>query len=797
MVRTARSRPEDLATAWALLGCNPVRIPRSTLLGAVVLAACGQGSAGQSAPGTDSGTGTDGGPVEAGPSDAGREAETAAAEAGPSPLCLPHFSTGAPASTASCPPAPSSPDTLDALLGGIGLNRCFQLPAWESLFPDGPGDFRLPYFDTLHDTPMWAPSYARTLARDLDAAAGSSRPVSQLIAVAEARLGATITACDPGPSLAAMAGDKAPFAHAVEQLITTAGGAAATGPIESQAATLPAGLQQALVPIVNLLAQGPAVLKKYLGNYASQASQLALMPFVSLPNGAYPNLADATFQQAVSALDLSILSTYAAELTMAIESADLSRFTGTTGFAFSAQTPIGAIVIGDASAHTYLPTDPDLAGNILLLVDTGGNDTYRIPVGATTGQPAAVAIDLAGDDQYLYVEVPLASDTGLLPSDGSGRLAPQQGYGPASLSTAFRQGAGVLGVGLLYDAGGGRDHYRSLRGSQGFGTFGVGALYDDGGDDSYEGEAAVQGSGTFGLGILLDAAGNDTRTTFTLSQGYAFTGGVGLLQDLGGDDKYLADVGDPALGGTVIYYSPQLPGAGNSSLSQGCGEGMRDDTNSLYWSGGIGVLRDVSGADVYKGSVFAQGTGYWFGLGLLMDGSGDDRYDALWYTQGSAAHAAIGVLWDVAGDDQYEQTFAPKSGNLGTGHDFGNGFLFDMAGNDVMTGGGLSLGEGNDNGFGLLVDVGGVDTFNGSIGMATLDSSGTGGAANPTYGLFVKAGNQGGDGGADSFNGQANRNGTSWRNPAAADAGSVIGAGTDQPDGSVDLAGPADAGTGQ
>ena len=118
----------------------------------------------------------------------------------------------------------------------------------------------------------------------------------------------------------------------------------------------------------------------------------------------------------------------------------------------------------------------------------------------------------------------------------------------------------MLGVGLLFDYGGGKDHYQSLRVSQGFGAFGVGVLYDDGGDDTYEGEAAVQGSATFGIGILLDAAGDDTRSTFTLSQGYGFTGGVGLLDDLAGDDQYLANVGDPSLGGTVLYYSPQLPG---------------------------------------------------------------------------------------------------------------------------------------------------------------------------------------------------------------------------------------------
>jgi hypothetical protein len=771
-----------------------MRWSRGIVVGCGLLAACGQAGGGsQPAGGDDSGAALDAGAGEASVTDAARAGDAAtdgSKDAGPAPLCLPHYATGAPASASACPPAPSSPDTLDALLGSVGLTRCFQLPSWENLFPDLPGDFRMAWFDAIHDRPMWVPSFARSLAADLDAASVSTRPVSQLIAVAEARLGATIAACDPGPALGPTPGDTAPFAHAVEALVASAGGTPSKATLESQASAIPEALQEALVPIVNLLAQSAAAQKKYLGAHASEASQLALMPYVGLPNGAYPSLGDAAFQQAVAALDLSVMATYAAQLTVAIESADLPRFAGTKGFALSAQTPLGAIVIGDASAHTYLPSDPDLGENILLLVDTGGDDTYRIPVGATTHQPASVAIDLAGDDQYLYVEVPVPSDTGLLPSDGAGRLPPQQGYGPASLSTALRQGSGVLGVGLLYDLGGGKDHYRSLRGSQGFGTFGVGALYDDGGDDVYEGEAAVQGSATFGLGILLDAGGDDRRSTFTLSQGYAFTGGFGLLQDLGGNDQYLADVGDPASGGTPIYYSPQLPGAGNSTLSQGCGEGMRDDTNGLYWSGGVGVLRDTSGADAYTGSVFAQGTGYWFGVGLLLDGAGADRYDALWYTQGSAAHAAIGVLWDGAGDDLYEQMLTPKSGNLGTGHDFGEGFLIDMAGNDRMTGGGLSLGEGNDDGLGLLVDVGGTDSFQGTMGTATLDTSGTGGAARPTYGLFVKAGGAG-----DSYDGQTDRSGTTWRNPSGADAGTLVGAGVDQPDGSVDLTGSGDAGT--
>ena len=770
-----------------MLGAASVRIV-VFILGASLAVACGSGSAGSS-PSNDGGLEAGPSPMDSGPQDA---APASDAEAGTKKgTCLPKYTTGAPANAMACPPSPASQDTLDALLGSVGLGRCYHMPAWESLFPDGPNDFRVGYFDALHDTPLWTPSYAHALAADLDTAAASMRPVSEVLAAAAARIGVTLTACDPDASLEAPAGDTAPFAHAVERLVTTAGGKPDTSSIESQAAAIPMDLQQALVPIVNLLAQAPAVKQKYLGPYTAKAAQLALMPFVSLPNDLYPPLSDATFQKAVASMDTSVIGSYGAQLTMAIESANLARFAGLSGFSFSAPTPLGAIVVGDSSAHTYLPTDANLGGNVLLLVDTGGDDTYRVPAGGTDGQPAAVAIDLGGDDQYLYVEVPIPSDKGLLPSDADGRLTPQQGYGPASLSSTPRQGAGVLGVGLLYDYGGGKDHYRSLRVSQGLGAFGVGALYDDGGDDLYEGEAAVQGSASFGLGVLVDAGGNDTRSTFTQSQGFGFTGGAGVLEDLGGDDQYLVDVGDPTLGGTPIYYSPQLPAAGNSSLSQGTGEGLRDDTDSLYWSGGLGVLRDVSGGDVYTGSVFAQGTAYWFGIGLLSDGAGDDHYDALWYTQGSAAHGGLAFFSDASGDDAYQQRWTPKSGNLGCGHDFGAGVFLDLAGNDALTGGGLSLGEGNDQGFGLFVDVGGTDVFSGTPGMATVDTGS--GSTLSTYGLFVKTGPLAGDGGVDTINGMPAAGVTTWRNPPAADAGTLVGAGIDDPDGSVMLASP-DAG---
>src|SRR5437870_3451412 len=60
---------------------------------------------------------------------------------------------------------------------------------------------------------------------------------------------------------------------------------------------------------------------------------------------------------------------------------------------------------------------------IALLLDTGGNDTYRVPVGATTSLNhfAAVAVDLGGNDTYGYDEHRVSRDGTRLPSDEWGR----------------------------------------------------------------------------------------------------------------------------------------------------------------------------------------------------------------------------------------------------------------------------------------------------------------------------------------------------------------------------------------
>ena len=88
-------------------------------------------------------------------------------------------------------------------------------------------------------------------------------------------------------------------------------------------------------------------------------------------------------------------------------------------------------------------------------------------------------------------------------------------------------------------------------------------------------------------------------------------------------------------------------------MAQGAARGSR---TSL--AGGIGILRDDEGNDVYEAEMFAQGMGFYYGVGLLWDRAGDDRYRAVRYAQGNGVHEAAGILRDDSGNDRYELTFA-------------------------------------------------------------------------------------------------------------------------------------------
>jgi hypothetical protein len=340
---------------------------------------------------------------------------------------------------------------------------------------------------------------------------------------------------------------------------------------------------------------------------------------------------------------------------------------------FDFLTPIGRIVLAGTGNDTHGHSDA------AVLVDLGGNDRYTGAVGATTSLdlPVSIAIDCAGDDLYDPVAAPMPT-----------------------------QGAGILGAGVLIDAGG-NDTYRAGSHAQGLGLFGLGLLFDQEGDDSYSLTVAGQGAGYFGLGYLFDVSGNDRFYLHGDGQGYGGPGGVGVLANYAGEDQYVAEP-DATKTGRPDYHSE---GKTSISQAQGVGAGRRGDGSDGHnWAGGLGLLVDLLGNDTYEAGNFSIGLGYWYGTGLLYDGAGNDTYRSVYFTQGSGAHFCIGALIDEEGDDRHVLSGTGGAG-LAFGWDFAVALLIDKGGNDYYEALGNSLGRADIRSNALLIDIGGADTY--------------------------------------------------------------------------------------
>lgn len=245
----------------------------------------------------------------------------------------------------------------------------------------------------------------------------------------------------------------------------------------------------------------------------------------------------------------------------------------------------------------------------------------------------------------------------------------------------------------------GDDLYISRDISQGVGILGSGFLIDLGGDDQYFGKSSVQGIGLLGVGFILEGGGNDRYLAERYAQGVGFTKGIGGIIEVDGADYMLA-------GGK--YPDFRDPENATESNAQGFGYGLRPFYTSVGSSGGIGLVYDQNGNDVYINDYFGQGASYWYAFGALVDEAGNDIYISGRYSQGAGIHVSIGVLIDEKGNDHYVSTFGVGQG---LGHDFGIGVLVDSDGDDFYKGGVLVQGSGNETGIGILYDNKGNDKY--------------------------------------------------------------------------------------
>jgi hypothetical protein len=580
-----------------------------------------------------------------------------------------------------------------------------------------------PRLADLIDFPMGA---VEAIAGDIAGLDASPNSATAAIEASASTLGLSVSGVAQNYSYP---GSESKLTQAVSQLITQAGGTPNTTQLESDAQDVPQGFQDVAAPIISAAADALAArelaLQQAGWSASTQSEAFDGAPYFFLPGtsaqlAARPDLSDAATAGTYESFPVADFAQAAADLSATIEqaSAAASGASGWTGFTYVVDTPAGKVILGDAGDTVYDPTtNSALAGDIAVIIDAGGDDTYMLPVAAnqSVANGVAIAVDLNGADTYTYAEVSDPNDTNdILASDADGRQTPTGSLsfnnGPVSLSTVARQGTGRLGVGLLIDLGAKADTYRSLRMSQGAALFGVGVLFDDGGIDTYDAEALAQGAAIKGLGVLWDAAGDDDYRIWHAGQGFGTASGAGILNDAVGADSYEAVTGQTS-GVGVLYLSLADRARSNRNVAQGAGIGVEADGTVAGLGGGLGILRDRAGTDTYTAATYGQGFGSVRGIGVLADAAGDDIYDGRGVAQGVGELYAGGVFLEEGGADQYNQSAIniAQSGQ-GTGRTLGWGYFHDMGGADTVTYMAPGGGAGLDGGFGFAFFADGVDS---------------------------------------------------------------------------------------
>lgn len=581
-------------------------------------------------------------------------------------------------------------DAFDRALAQVGLTKASARfnPLDVELF--GGGEYRLQFFNSLFYDPWRVPFVAEVVRRDT---VQNAEKVAELVSAASLRLSEgtrrTLISDPIQPIQRRVETSGQPLREAVELIYREAGQTPPRSPSwQQQLSSVPISVQKpaaiVLLAAIEAFKWRERAFRKAFAQHSPQALYEMLCPTPSAAKG-IQDYTNTPYWDLMQGVDQKSLFAGAQDLVLAVERAvvELKKHQITGRFGFRVDTPYGVVTIQAGGNNTYR-REP-----FLLIVDLNGDDTYIGTGGNVSAQhPIAIVIDLQGKDRYL--QTPEAATQPLRAMDKRKTEPPAPCHGGA-----------VLGYAIVVDAAG-DDLYRSFSVTQGAAVFGVGVLVDASGNDTYDCYTEGQGSAHWGIGLLVDRTGNDHYTCFSTAQGYGATKGYGLLLDVSGSDVYTAE------DQTIDFPSPQTD-KHNVSMAQGAGYGRRADfTDGHSLAGGIGMLVDGAGDDRYACGVFGQGVGYWYGLGMLCDGDGNDVYEGVWYVQGAAAHFAIGVLSDKSGNDRYTATMNMAQG---AGHDFSLGWLADLAGDDQYRAPNLSLGGGNANGIGILWDASGNDRY--------------------------------------------------------------------------------------
>jgi len=372
------------------------------------------------------------------------------------------------------------------------------------------------------------------------------------------------------------------------------------------------------------------------------------------------------------------------------------KIAGVTGdVLYYRKSDAGLIIIGGSGVNTY-----KIKGAVAVLIDIGGDDSYGSPVGASSDADRgnSIAIDLAGNDTYDCGAFGLA--TGRL---GVGILVDRRGNDTYKLAGGSG-GAGFGGIGILLDAAG-DDKYTGSKFTQGAAVAGIGLLLDLAGADKHTSFGyAIGFGGPGGIGAVLDAGGNDTYQC-----GRKYPSGYNR------SDNPSAKPGDP---GFQYWAFGMGTGMGRRILSSNA----RDHAWSL--AGGMGLLIDAAGDDRYDSSNFSQGCGYFFGVGLKLDLSGRDVHGAARYGLAAGAHFGMGLFVDYAGGDTY--TSVGPTYNCGCAWDRSIFMFVDGGTKDdtYQLKRSAGLGRADINSWSIFADMGGRDTYMTPNGLGAVSRTG-------------------------------------------------------------------------
>lgn len=294
-----------------------------------------------------------------------------------------------------------------------------------------------------------------------------------------------------------------------------------------------------------------------------------------------------------------------------------------------------------------------LSGGIKIAIGGTGEDLHA-------EKDVHLCVDFGGSNRYTGRYGAGIGYAGVLLDFGNGTRAEA---GDATL------GAGILGVGIArFD--GAQNVLRAGSVTFGCGLAGVGILKFERAT-SIEGRALTLGTGLAGIGLVAAGKESDRMRCAFRGLGVGLPQGIGWVVNLGGDDSYFGSSSQSAKGSTSRVRSDAI---GFSSGISNVGS---------PFAGGIGLVTDLSGDDKYEAGDRSVSFAEFGGATSIFDEGGDDNYQAGENSIATSKEEASAYLHDLGGSDLY---LAPDGNSIVSAGESSNAILFDRAGNDRYIG---------------------------------------------------------------------------------------------------------------